>query len=160
MLDFLLLFIVAAVRNADSAVLSASSSSDTLCMLGLLSRDLLLLPFCLVLGVDEVFAVGEVQVYLVERGAVVLCDPGVLEDVGHLRAHRRVELEQASHQVLELLREILSAVRLVLRVRLPEEVRTVGADQTVEGVRGFGAGEGRVLRVHDEKDDGGREKID
>ena len=60
MLDFLLLLIVAAVRNADSAVLSASSSSDTLCVLCLLSRDLLLLPFCLVLGVDEVFAVGEV----------------------------------------------------------------------------------------------------
>ncbi len=57
MLFFLEVLIVAAMQNANTAVLSASSSSDTVFLLGLLSSDLLLLPFGLVLGIDEIFAV-------------------------------------------------------------------------------------------------------
>jgi hypothetical protein len=45
-------------------------------------------------------------------------------------------------------------------VRLPEDVCTVGADQSVVFVLLGGAFEGLALRVHDEKDYACREKID
>lgn len=144
---------------ADSTVLSPGSATCS-GMLSLLSGDLLLLTLDLVFLVDHILAVGKVEVNLLESGAVVLVDPGVLEDVGHLGAGGRVELQEPGDQVFEFFREIVGAVGLILGVRLPEEIGTVRADQSVEGVGGLGSSEGRVLGEHNEKNDGGSEKID
>jgi hypothetical protein len=149
----------AAVSCADSTVLSPGSATCS-GMLSLLSGDLLLLTLDLVFLVDHILAVGKVEVNLLERGAVVLVDPGVLEDVGHLGAGGRVELQEPGDQVFEFFREIVGAVGLILGVRLPEEIGTVRADQSVEGVGGLSSSEGGVLGEHNEKNDGGSEKID
>ena len=144
---------------ADSTVLSSGSATCS-GMLGLLSGDLLLMTLDFVFLVDNILAVGKVEVDLLESGTVVLVDPGVLEDIGHLGAGGRVELQEAGDQVFEFFREIVSAIGLILGVGLPEEIGTVGADQSVEGIGGLSSSEGWVLGEHNEKNDGGSEKID
>ena len=144
---------------ADSTVLSSGSSPGS-GMLSLLSGDLLLLTLDLVFLVDQILAVGKVCLDLLESGTVGVSNPFVLEDVGHLGAGGRVELQEPGDQVFEFFREIVSAVGLILGVRLPEEIGTVRADQSVEGVGGLSSSEGGVLGEHNEKNDGGSEKID
>jgi len=54
----------------------------------------------------------------------------------------RVDLEHAADQILELLRVV--AIRLVLRVGLPEKIRSVGSDELVVGVSIGGLSERRM----------------
>ena len=143
---------------ADSTVLSAGSATSSR-VLGLLSCDLLLLTLDFVFLVDNILAVSKVNVDLFESGTVFHVDPWVLEDISHLRAGGWVELQETSDQIFEFFREISRAVGLILGVSLPEEIGTVGTDQSVEGIGGLSSCEGWVLGEHNEKNDGCSEEI-
>lgn len=79
-----------------------------------------------------------------------------LLDAGSLR---RVQLQHAGHEVLELVAEEGLTARLVLGVRPPKDVRAVGGDAPVEGVLGLGRGERWVLSKHDKQDDARCEQV-
>ena len=143
---------------ADSTVLSAGSATSS-GVLGLLSCDLLLLTLDFVFLVDNILAVSKVNVDLFKSGTVFHVDPRVFEDISHLRAGGWVELQEASDQIFEFFREISRTVGLILGVSLPEEIGTVGTDQSVEGIGRLSSCEGWVLGEHNEKNDGCSEEI-
>ena len=66
-----------------------------------------------------------------------------------------IVLKHHSDESLELLREEILTIRLVLRVYTPEGVRLVLSDSLVEGIRAdLSSVERRMSRNQDEEDDG------
>lgn len=80
--------------------------------------------------------------------------PRVLEQLGNRGPVNGIVLQHRGNEALEVLREILSAVRLVLGVYTPEGSRFVVGNSPIEGVLLYQSGvEGRALRHHNEQDD-------
>ena len=87
-----------------------------------------------ILLVNGGLALGKVGVNLLKGRDFLLGDPRVADDVSHGGAGCRIKLEHSGYQVAELLWEEVQATSLILGMRLPEEVGTVGTQKAVEGV--------------------------
>lgn len=128
-------------------------------MLSLLSSYFFFLTLDLILLVNDILAVGKVELNLWESGTVIVVNPAVLQHISHLGASGWVKLQETSDEVFEFLREVLCTVGLILRMSLPEKISTVGTDQSVERISGLSSSERWVLSIHNEKNNGGSEKI-
>jgi hypothetical protein len=104
------------MSSTHCAVLLACNASSVLLLHPL---HFFLLPLGLILGINNGFAIGKINMNFLKSGTVGVFNPRVVNNVGHLNASGRVKLNQASNQVLEIVREVIGS-RLVFAVSSPE----------------------------------------
>lgn len=115
-----------------------------------LPLSLLLESLGFVLLVNDLLALNELPLNFSKSCNIRVVEPRVGLDISHGSSLAGIEKEEAGDEVLEVITEEGHATRLVLGVSFPEEVGTVGANKSVEGIIWLGPSERWVLCNHNE----------